>query len=185
MKEPTWAGVRAIVLAATALFLLPLQAQAERNWEFSVGAFGGKALHSSESVKISQGSVFDAAGMVIGSYTDATANGVNLNDAPTFGGRLTAWNLPRQYKWQPQIGLELDWTRFTADLHPQTVGATGTVNLPGFELGSITFSDPSTSASTYWPPIFCSATQSERRQKCRKDVGIHTWEEVSVLNVRP
>ena len=36
MEQPTRAGVRAIVLAVTALFLLPLQAQAERNWEFSV-----------------------------------------------------------------------------------------------------------------------------------------------------
>jgi hypothetical protein len=36
MERPTWAGVRAIFLAVTALFLLPLQAQAERNWEFSV-----------------------------------------------------------------------------------------------------------------------------------------------------
>ncbi len=52
MERPTWAGVRAIVLAVTALFLLPLQAQAERDWEFSVGAFGGKAFHSNEDVKI-------------------------------------------------------------------------------------------------------------------------------------
>ena len=51
--------VRAIVLAVTALFLLPLQAQAERDWEFSVGAFGGKAFHSNENLKINggQGSV--------------------------------------------------------------------------------------------------------------------------------
>lgn len=137
MEQPAWAGVRAIVLAVTALFLLPLQAQAERNWEFSVSAFGGKALHSNESVKISQGPLIGG-----GSFTDGTANGVILNDAPTFGGKLTAWHLPRQYKWQPQIGLELDWTRFTADLHPQTAGATGTVSIPGMELGSITFSVP-------------------------------------------
>jgi hypothetical protein len=36
MERLTWAGVREILLAVTALFLLPLQAQAERNWEFSV-----------------------------------------------------------------------------------------------------------------------------------------------------
>lgn len=138
MAQPTWAGVRAIILAVTALFLFPLQAQAERDWEFSVSAFGGKALHSNESVKISQGPVFQG-GMVIGTYRDATANDVNLNDAPTFGGKLTAWHLPRKYNWQPQIGLELDWTRFTADLDPQTVSATGTVSVPGMELGRITF----------------------------------------------
>jgi hypothetical protein len=31
------------------------QAQAERDWEFSVGAFGGKAFHSNEDVKINFG----------------------------------------------------------------------------------------------------------------------------------
>ena len=134
MEQPTWAGVRAIVLAVAALFLLPLQAQAERDWEFSVSAFGGKAYHSNESMKYSDGQ----GGIVIA----GTAHGVNLNDAPTFGGKFTAWHLPRQYKWQPQIGLELDWTRFTADLHPQTVGAEGTVSVPGFELGSVTFLVP-------------------------------------------
>jgi hypothetical protein len=55
MEQPTWAGTRAIVLAVTALFLLPGQAQAERDWEFSVGAFGGKAFHSNEDVKINFG----------------------------------------------------------------------------------------------------------------------------------
>lgn len=42
MEEPTRTIVRAIVLAVSALFLLPLQAQAERDWEFSAGVFGGK-----------------------------------------------------------------------------------------------------------------------------------------------
>jgi opacity protein-like surface antigen len=131
MEQPAWAGVRTIVLAVTVLFLLPLQAQAERNWEFSAGVFGGKAYHSNESMKYSEGQ----GGIV----TAGTAHDVNLNDAPTFGGKLTAWHLPRQYKWQPQIGLELDWTRFTADLHPQTVSAEGTVTIPGMELVSLTF----------------------------------------------
>lgn len=138
MTLRTWASVHAIVLAVTALLLLPLQAQAERDWEFSVSAFGGKALHSNESVKISEGPVIQN-GIVTGSYSNGTGNGVNLNDAPTFGGKLTAWHLPRQYKWQPQVGIELDWTRFTADLDPQTVGATGAVSIPGFALGRITF----------------------------------------------
>jgi hypothetical protein len=134
MKQRTRTGGRIIVLAVTALFLLPLQAQAERNWEFSVGAFGGKAYHSNESMKFS-----DGEGGVV---TAGTVYDINLNDAPTFGGKLTAWHLPRQYKWQPQIGLELDWTRFTADLHPQTNPAKGTVTIPGMELVGITF-DPS------------------------------------------
>jgi len=131
MERLTWAGVRAIVLAITALFLLPLQAQAERDWEFSVGAFGGKAFHSNEDVKFNFG-----AGS---GFTTGTAHGVNLNDSPTFGAKVTAWYLPRQYNWQPQIGLELDYTKFTADLHPQTAGASGTSLTPGFELGAVKF----------------------------------------------
>ena len=134
MEQPTWAGVRAIVLAVTALFLLPLQAQAERDWEFSVGAFGGKAFHSNEDVKFNFGA---GSGFATG-----TAHGVNLNDSPTFGAKITAWYLPRQYNWQPQIGLELDYTKFTADRDPQTDGASGTSFTPGFKLGSVTFLNP-------------------------------------------
>jgi len=134
MERPTWAGVRAIVLTIAALFLMPLQAQAERDWEFSVGAFGGKAFNSNEDVKFNfgQGSGF----------TTGTAYGVNLNDSPTFGAKVTAWYLPRQYNWQPQIGLELDYTKFTADLDPQTAGASGTSLTPGFQLGAVAFSTP-------------------------------------------
>jgi len=172
MKLRTWASVHAIVLAVTALLLVPLQAQAERDWEFSVSAFGGKALHSNESVKVSQGPVIEN-GIVIGSYSNGTANDVNLNDAPTFGGKLTAWHLPRQYKWQPQVGFELDWTRFTADLDPQTASATGTV--PPLDLSWETSPSSTTkiSASMYWPPIFYSGTQSGRHRKCLRAVGIH------------
>ncbi len=66
---------------------------------------------------------------------------MTLNDSATFGGKLTAWYLPRKYKWQPLVGLELDFTRFTADLHPQLRGADGTVSIPGFQLGSVHFFD--------------------------------------------
>ena len=82
MKLQTWASVHAIVLAVTALLFLPLQAQAERDWEFSVGAFGGKAFHSNEEVKINPG-----AGTGFGAVT---AHGVNLNDSLTFGAKITA-----------------------------------------------------------------------------------------------
>lgn len=37
------------------------------------------------------------------------------------------------------MGFELDFTRFTADLHPQTQGADGTVTTPGMQLGSFSF----------------------------------------------
>lgn len=112
MTLHTWIGVRAIVLTVTALFILPLQAQAERNWEFSVGVFGGKAFHSNQDLKINSG---DYGGPPF----NTTVHGVQLNDSGTFGGKLTAWYLPKKYHWQPQVGFELDFTRFTADLHPQ------------------------------------------------------------------
>jgi hypothetical protein len=122
--------MRAIVLTVTALLLLPLQAQAERNWEFSVGAFGGKAFHSNEDTKITFRDELDE-------YNQGTVHGITLNDSGTFGAKLTAWYLPRKYRWQPQVGLELDFTRFTADRHPQLRGADGTVTTPGFQLGAV------------------------------------------------
>jgi hypothetical protein len=78
MKQPAWASVHAIVVIVTVLLLVPFQAHAERDWESSVGAFGGKALHSNESVKFSDGT----GGIV----TSGTTQDVNLNDAPTLGG---------------------------------------------------------------------------------------------------
>jgi len=74
-----------------------------------------------------------------GFHVHGTVHGVTLNDSGTFGGKLTAWHLPRKYNWQPQIGLQLDFTRFTADLHPQLRGADGTWPQPGFQLGSYGF----------------------------------------------
>jgi hypothetical protein len=65
-----------------------------------------------------------------------------LNDSSAFGAKITAWYLPRQYKWQPQIGLELDYTKFTADLDPQTAGAGGTSLTPGMQVVSVTFTTP-------------------------------------------
>ena len=134
MEQRTWAGVRSIVWAITGLFLLPLQAQAERNWEYSVGAFGGKAFHSNEEATFNAG-----AGTGFGAVT---AHGVNLNDSPTFGVKMTAWYLLRQYNWQPQIGLELDYTKFTANLDPQITGGSGTSFIPGTEVGSVIFTHP-------------------------------------------
>ncbi|HJT22902.1 MAG TPA: outer membrane beta-barrel protein [Nitrospira sp.] len=107
---------------------------AERNWEFSIAGFGGKAFHSNQDIQVSQVNL--AGG---GTGFDTTVHGVQLNDSGTFGAKLTAWYLPRQYNWQPQIGLQLDFTRYTADLNPQTQGAGGATNIPGFQVGSITF----------------------------------------------
>lgn len=78
MEQSTEVGVRAIVLAVIVLFLLPLRAQAERNWEFSVGAFGGKAFHSNEDMNINSGDN--------GNPFHGMIHGVTLNDSGAYGG---------------------------------------------------------------------------------------------------
>lgn len=119
-------GTALTIIAMMAWLFFPQPAQAERDWEFSVAAFGGKAFHSNEDVKQ------DCGGC--NPFFFATLHRVNLNDSPMFGAKLTTWYLPRKYDWQPQIGLELDFTRFTADVHPQQVPASGTINIPGMEI---------------------------------------------------
>lgn len=66
--------------------------------------------------------------------------GTNLRfeDAGTFGAKLSAWHLPRKHRWQPQIGLEIDWTRFTADVpEGQVIPGFGTFLTSGVPLGLI------------------------------------------------
>jgi hypothetical protein len=107
MKLRTLASVHAIVLAVTALLLLPLQAHAERDWEFSVSAFGGKALHSNESVRVSQGPVIQN-GIVTGTYTNGTWADLNLNDAPTLGGGNSQLGIfPDNINGNPKLVLSL------------------------------------------------------------------------------
>jgi hypothetical protein len=77
MGQPIWAVVRIIISAVAVLFLLPLQAQAERNWEFSVGVFGGKAFHSNGGLKLNMGDIVDPF--------HGTVHGVTLNDSGAFG----------------------------------------------------------------------------------------------------
>ena len=114
MEQSIWAGVRAIVLAVTALFLLPLQAHAERDWDFSVGVFGGKAFHSDQDFKINSGDNGDPF--------HGTVHGVTFNDSGAFGGKLTAWHLPRTYNWQPQVGFELDFNEIHSGFASSTTG---------------------------------------------------------------
>jgi hypothetical protein len=174
MKQPVWASVYAIVVAVTALLLLPLQARADRDWEFSVGAFGGKAFHSNEEIKFNAG-----AGTGFGAVT---AHGVNLNDSPTFGAKITAWHLPRQYKWQPQIGLELDYTKFTADLDPQITGATGTSFTPGFEAGSVIFTQPVDLSVNILAANLLFRYPIWQHQRCRRVGGIPMLAQESVCS---
>ena len=60
----------------------------------------------------------------------------SLSGNGTRGHTERLWNIwrqthrvvsPKKVNWQPQVGFELDFTRFTADLHPQIRGDDGTV----------------------------------------------------------
>lgn len=69
---------------------------------------------------------------------DGKGTNLRFEDSGTFGGKLTAWHVPRKYSWQPQIGLEIDWTRFTADVPAgQVLPAVGTFLISGMPLGFI------------------------------------------------
>ena len=131
MMRYLWPVTSLMIMSVLVSLALPPQAQAERDWEFSLGAFGGKAFHSNSDMKINSGANGDPWW--------GTVHGVTLNDSGTFGGKVSAWHLSRKYSWQPQIGLELDFTRFTADRDPQVRGADGTVSTPGYQLGAVTF----------------------------------------------
>jgi hypothetical protein len=98
-----------------------------------VGAFGGEPYHANEDMKINSR---DNSNPFHG-----TVRGITLNDSGTFGEKLTVWYLPRKYNWQPQMGCELDFTRFTPDLDPKLRGMDGTVAIPGFQLGAFGFSN--------------------------------------------
>ncbi|MFO0766611.1 MAG: outer membrane beta-barrel protein [Nitrospiraceae bacterium] len=107
------------------------EVRAEREWEFSIAGYGGKAFHSNEDMKINSGDNGDPF--------HGTIHRVNLNDSGAWGAKISAWHLPKKYDWQPQVGFELDYSRFTADLHPQRAPASGTVSQPGFELAGVIF----------------------------------------------
>lgn len=112
------------ILAMT--LLSPCVAQGEERWDFSIEAFGGKSFPENEDVEI-------RCGGCVPDF-DGTAKRVKRTDSDSWGGRVTAWHLPRKYNWQPQIGLGLDWTRFTPDIHAQHTGGSGRVNIPGMEI---------------------------------------------------
>ncbi len=132
------------LLFLTWAVLIPQAAEAEdRAWSVAVSGFGGKAFLVNGNVDINCGDTCSG-----GSPFHGTARGVNHNDDGVFGAKITAWYLRKNYDWQPNIGLELDWTRFTADLDPQTQGAVGTVSTPGFQLGSFTFTQREFSVNT-------------------------------------
>ncbi len=100
-------------LVGVCFWISTTPAAAERNWEFSIGGYGGWAFHGDTTFQFNQGTNL-STGLV--EPVDAKATNLRFEDAGTFGAKLTAWHLPRKYSWQPQIGFEIDWTRFTADV---------------------------------------------------------------------
>lgn len=110
---------------------------AEQKWEFSVGGFGGWAVHGDTTVQFNQATNL-STGLV--EPVDAKATNLRFEDSGTFGAKLTAWHLPRKYSWQPQIGFEIDWTRFTADVpNGQVLPAFGTFQTTGTPIGFAIF----------------------------------------------
>lgn len=113
-----------------------VNASAERNWEFSFGAFGGLALHGDTTYQLNQGT-----NVSTGLVEPVNAKGTNLRfeDSTAFGAKISAWHLgAKRYNWEPQIGFELDWTRFTADVpEGQVIPAFGTFLTSGMPVGSI------------------------------------------------
>ncbi len=125
----------AAAVALTALLGLPALSHAgDRNWSFSVSGFGGRSFPESSDISINCGTTCadpDPAWW-------GKAHGFGRTAAPSWGAKATAWYLRRNYDWQPQVGLELDWTRFITSIHPQTQGATGTWTGPSSQLGYLT-----------------------------------------------
>lgn len=122
-------------LALTCVLVAATPAAAERNWEFSLGGYGGWAFHGDTTFQANQ-LINVSTGLV--EPVDGKGTNLRFEDAGTFGAKLTAWHLPRKYNWQPQIGLEIDWTRFTADVpEGQVIPGFGTFLTSGTPLGLI------------------------------------------------
>ncbi|MDH4084264.1 MAG: hypothetical protein OEV99_10795 [Nitrospira sp.] len=123
-------------LAVSCLLILPTPAAAERNWEFSIGGYGGWAFHGDTTAR------FTWATTPFGfEPVDARGNGLRFENSGTYGIKISGWHLPRKYKWQPQIGFELDGTRFTADVPPQTIPGEGVGKTSQLPLGPVTLPD--------------------------------------------
>jgi opacity protein-like surface antigen len=91
------------------------------SWDLSVSAFGGTAIPFATRAKITDPTI----------PADLTVSGVRLDSSPSFGGKLTIWNRRQvpdsvgNIGLQPDLGIELDITRFSPDIKAQTRAATG------------------------------------------------------------
>jgi len=83
-------------LAITCLLVAATPAAAERNWEFSLGGYGGWAFHGDTTFQANQ-LINVSTGLV--EPVDGKGTNLRFEDAGIFGAKLTAWHLPRKYNW--------------------------------------------------------------------------------------
>jgi opacity protein-like surface antigen len=88
-------------------------------WDLSASAFVGVALPQSTDVSVS----------------GATARDVDLSNAVSFGGKLTAWTTELRPRLLVDLGLQFDVTQSFPEVKPQTFVVTG---LPGVVAARLT-----------------------------------------------
>jgi opacity protein-like surface antigen len=110
------------LLGCVLLGTLVVPAWAEpSSWDRSVSVFGGTAIPFSTKAKITDPTI----------PADLTVSGVRLDSSLSFGGKVTAWHRRQAPDFggslglQPDLGIELDVTRFSPDVKGQTRAATG------------------------------------------------------------
>jgi hypothetical protein len=85
-------------LAVSCMLILTTPTAAERNWEFSIGGYGGWAFHGDITFQANQ--LINVSTRLV-EPVDAKGTNLRVEDAGTFGAKLSAWHLPRKYRWQP------------------------------------------------------------------------------------
>jgi hypothetical protein len=124
-------------VAVTYVLISTTPAAAERNWEFSFSGYGGWAFHGDTTFQANQAQNL-STGLV--EPVNVRVTNLRFEDSGTFGSKLSAWYLPKRHRWQPQIGFEIDWTRFTADVPTgQELPAEGTFQSTGTPVGFAIF----------------------------------------------
>jgi opacity protein-like surface antigen len=109
-----------VVLGLGMLLVASLHAAVQAEplpWDLSLSIFGGYSVPFSTDVKIT-----DPA-----AAADLTATGARLTAGLSVGGKLTAWRRRGVRGQGPDLGLELDVTRFGPDLRSQTTAASGII----------------------------------------------------------
>lgn len=125
-----------LVLASLLCFSSVVHAT-ERNWNFAVSGYGGQSFSEDVGVDVRCGSLCAAPNPPYW----GVAHGVKKTDHPSWGAKFTGWYLHKNHDWQPQVGIELDWTRFITAEHAQATGGTGTTNQPGTQIGAFISTD--------------------------------------------